>query len=191
MEQTVIAKTIVPEVPDQETFTRFWDKVREAGIMGLGSGVVNIEDHFYVVSPEIRSDEDEPGVLETLTKLLDYTIGNTGNGKIPYTYIHQTYDGVYPRDLPKNMWEVTSVLWYNPSAPSLYIFDSEEVFDLQVFKKSGEEVWDQIKRSTINNPKPFKFIESRLTLEDTSIRNIYVVKIKQSWAAINNRVVLP
>lgn len=193
--QTIIEETILPTVPDQETFSGFWDKVQKAGIMGLGYGVVNMGDHYYVVSPELSSAEEEPGALNTLVQLLNYTIGKSGSGVVPYSYISQTYGGKYLKDQPKGVWEVTLVLHYNPSSPSLYLMARNETIPLGVFGMTGIEVWNQIKHELEFEGRPrqpyFKLNDSRLSeFVDTSVRNIYVLKRVQShWQAINKRVV--
>lgn len=190
--QTIIEETIVPTVPDQETFSRFWDKVREAGIMGLGYGVVNMDDHYYVVSPELSSNEGEPGALDTLVQLLNYTLGISGSGVVPYSYISQTYGGKYLKDQPKGVWEITLVLWYNPSAPSLYLLLEGGDQSLAVHNTSGTVVWEQIKGYVETNPTPFLANEKQLSqMVDTSVRNIYVLKkVANHWDAINKKVVM-
>ena len=200
VQRTVIKETIVPTVPDQETFTQFWDKVREAGIMGLGYGVVkpvalqiNSDDYRYVVSPELSSNaEGEPMALDTLFELLNHTIGRKGNGVVPYSYTSPQGNA----NETKGVWEVTLVLHYNPSAPSLYLPLRNETLPLQVHNKSGLEVWEQLKEALEYNGIPrepnFDFDDSRLSeFADTSIRNIYVLKrFRSHWQAINKRVVM-
>ena len=197
--KTVIEKTIVPTVPDQVTFSGFWDKVQEAGIMGLGYGVVKPvlkgklqDDYRYVVSPELSSTEGEPGALDTLVQLLNYTIGRSGNGVVPYSYTSPQGNA----NETKNVWEVTLVLHYNPSAPSLYLTLNNDTLSLQVHNKSGLEIWEQLKKALEYNGIPkepnFDFNDSRLTeFADTSIRNIYVLKrVNTHWDAINKQVVM-
>ena len=186
--QTTIAETIVPTMPDQVTFSQFWDKVREAGIMGLGYGVVKSDDYLYVVSPELSSGDGEPGTFETLNQLVNLAIGRSGNGVVPYSHTNQ------PRFSTENVgvWEITLVLFYNPSAPSLYLALNNDTLSLQVNNKSGLEIWEQLEYHGIPKEPNFDFDDSRLSeFVDTSIRNIYVLKRVQShWQAINNKVVM-
>ena len=199
VQRTVIKETIDSKVPDQVTFSEFWDKVQEAGIMGLGYGVVKPvlkgklqDDYRYVVSPELSSTEGEPGALETLVQQLDYTIGKIGNGVVPYSYTSPQGNA----NEPKGVWEVTLVLHYNPSSPSLYLMARNETIPLQVFNMKGIEVWNQIKEALEFEGRPrqpyFQLSNSRLSeFVDTSVRNIYVLKrVNEHWEAINNKVVM-
>lgn len=179
-----VSKTIIPKVPSKFAFSQFWNQVQSAGILQLGYGVVSpskTEDH-YVICPEISSDD--LGNLETLEGVLDYKIQSLGNGKIPYVPKGVGYD-------IDTQWSITLALWYNPSAPSLYLFLEDETQPLEVYNKTGEEVWEQIKEKVNNNPTAFPYDENRLTMENTSIRNIFVMEVREPWAAINNQVVLP
>jgi len=181
-----VSKTITPKVPSKEAFSKFWNQVQSAGIIQLGYGVVSpskTEDH-YVICPEISSDG--LGMLETLEEVLDYKIQSLGSGKIPFVPKGAGYD-------IDTQWTITLALWYNPSSPSLYLFLEDGSDPLQVYNKTGEEVWKQIKEMVNKNPTAFPYDENRLTMEDTSIRNIFVMKLleEKPWAAINNQVVLP
>lgn len=193
--QNVIRETIVPTVPDRVTFSEFWDKVKEAGIIGLGYGVVRLTQYpkyRYVISPELSSTKGEPGALETLVQQLDHTIGRSGNGVVPYSYTSPQGNA----NEPKGDWEVTLVLHYNPSSPSLYLMARNETIPLQVYNMRGIEVWNQIKEALEFEGRPrepyFELNDSRLSeFVDTSVRNIYVLKrVNQHWEAINNKVVM-
>lgn len=198
--QNVILGTMVPTLPNQVTFSQFWDQVMESGIMGLGYGVVKPvlkgklqDDYRYVVSPELSSTEGEPGALETLVQQLDHTIGKGGNGIVPYSYTSPQGNV----NEPKGVWEVTLVLHYNPSSPSLYLMGANETLPLHVFNMKGIQVWNQLKNmfEYDDGPNPltaFELSDSRLSeFVDTSVRNIYVLKrVNTHWDAINNRVVM-
>ena len=61
--KTVIEKTIVPTVPDQVTFSGFWDKVQEAGI------IQELRERQHYVKPsEIRKKAKAAGRARWLKK---------------------------------------------------------------------------------------------------------------------------
>lgn len=197
MGRNSVSTTIVPRVPNKEGFSKFWDTVVNAGILGLGYGVVSskvvyphrsksflptnlLVDEYYVIAPEAH--DNEPRAMETLVELLDYDLMADGNGQVPYGY---------EPDARPSRWEITGVLWYNPSAPSLYLLTSGTDIVLRVFKNDGQQIWEQIKGEFPLADKPWEFDEERLfQISQTSLRTIYIVqKYRDQWQAINKQVI--
>ena len=180
-----VSKTIIPKFPDQKAFAKFWNQVQSARKTSrLGYGVVSpskTEDH-YVICPQINSDG--LGLLETLEGILDYKIQSRGSGIIPYVPKGSGY-GI------DTQWTITLALQFDPSTPSLSLFTNDNYFTLNIHNKTGDQVWKQIEQGLEVDLKPFPFDEKRLSWMPNQ-QNIFVVELlEETWAAINNQVVLP
>jgi|DEB0MinimDraft_6_1074348.scaffolds.fasta_scaffold115244_1 hypothetical protein len=94
-------------------------------------------------------------------------------------------------------FEVAQIMYYNPSAPALYMNLGEgNIFSLQPYNKTGAQILNRMKEEidaagggpiTIDEQKAFtNFLE-------TSVRTLVILKLidNNQYNAINYRVVLP
>ena len=97
-------------------------------------------------------------------------------------------------------FEIAQVMYYNPSAPSLYINLGEgNIFTLKCHNQTGGQIWDQMEdtvREHLNRrdiTAPVYMGDDQFTnFLETSVRTLVIMKLTNSnYNAINYQVVLP
>lgn len=160
------------ELPPKELWADFWKHIAKQGISGL---------YKFPIWKQIRDGwaiillgEQKADDLITLT---------------------QTTKKLMP-------FEIAQVMYYNPSAPSLYINLGEgNIFTLRCHTKTGREIWEQMKYTVEEHlnrrdvTAPVYLGEDQFTnFLETSVRTLVILKLdddENQYNAINYRVVLP
>lgn len=118
---TVNTSTIMNAVPDPEFVTKSFRFILDRGIMGLGSGILKSVDgnQVAVVLPELHDDDNYSNV-DLLKEMMSKF---TPKRKNEFMMI-PNHDSAVSANQPHGHFNIDFVVAYNPSAPSLYIFDS-------------------------------------------------------------------
>lgn len=92
-------------------------------------------------------------------------------------------------------FEVAQIMYYNPSAPSLYLFSGQNIESLSPHNKTGAQIWNKMKE-TIDaaggGPVTIDEQEAFTNFLETSIRTLVIMKVADNqYNAINYQVVLP
>jgi len=142
---TVDTSTITNTLPDPEFVTKSFRFILDRGIMGLGSGILKSRDgnHVAVVLPELHDDDNysnEDLLKEMMSKF-------TPKRKNEFMMI-PNHNSAVSANQPRGHFNINFVVAYNPSAPSLYIFDPPKIVDnwhqAVVFKTEPKDITTQI-----------------------------------------------
>ena len=160
------------ELPPERLWSEFWKYISKQGISGL---------YKFPMWKQIRDgwaiillgEQKEDDLM---------TLAQATNHLLPF--------------------EIAQVMYYNPSAPSLYINLGEgNIFTLKCHNQTGGQIWNQME-DTVKEylnlrgaPRPPVYIgEDQFTnFVATSIRTLVIIKLTNSnpHNAINYQVVLP
>ena len=158
------------ELPPKELWADFWIHITKQGVSGL---------YKFPMWKQIRDGwaifllgEQKADDLMTLTQAT--------NDLMPF--------------------EIAQVMYYNPSAPSLYMNLGEgNIFTLNSYNKTGREIWEEMKY-TVEEYLNRRDITAPVYLGDdqftnfleTSVRTLVIMKYNNDkYNAINYQVVLP
>ena len=123
---TVDTSSITNAVPDPEFVTKSFRFILDRGIMGLGSGILKSVDgnQVAVVLPELHNDDNYSNV-DLLKERMSKFIPKRKNEfmMIP------NHNSAVSANQPQGIFKIDFVVAYNPSAPSLYIFDPPQIID--------------------------------------------------------------
>ena len=142
---TVNTSTITNTLPDPEFVTKSFRFILDRGIMGLGSGILKSRDgdQVAVVLPELHDDDNysnEDLLKEMMSKF-------TPKRKNEFMMI-PNHSSAVSANQPRGHFNIDFALAYNPSAPSLYIFDPPQIIDnwhqAVVFKTEPKDITTQI-----------------------------------------------
>ena len=146
---TVNTSTIMNAVPNLEFVTNSVRFILDRGIMGLGSGILKSVDgnQVAVVLPELH-DNDNYSNVDLLKEMMSKF---TPKRDTEFMMTPNKNSAGVPigANQPDGHFDIDFVLAYNPSAPSLYIYDSragasDEWSQAVVFKTEPIDVTHQI-----------------------------------------------
>lgn len=144
---TVNTSTIMNAVPNPEFVTKSVNFILDRGIMGLGSGILKSVDgnQVAVVLPELHDDDNYSNV-DLLKEMMSKF---TPKRDTEFMMTPNQWMAGKPANQPNGHFDIDFVLAYNPSAPSLYIYDStagapDDWSQAVVFKTEPIDVMQQI-----------------------------------------------
>ena len=181
---TVNTSSITNAVPDPEFVTKSLRFILDRGIMGLGSGILKSVDgnQVAVVLPELHDDDNYSNV-DLLKEMMSKF---TPKRKNEFMMI-PNYNSAVSANQPQGIFNIDFVVAYNPSAPSLYIFDPPQIIDnwsqAVVFKTEPVDITGQIITFLRHRPTNLK-TTSWDDFRQTSIRLIVFLS-SGSYDAIN------
>jgi len=142
---TVNTSIITNTLPDPEFVTKSFRFILDRGIMKLGSGILKSRDgdQVAVVLPELHDDDNysnEDLLKEMMSKF-------TPKRKNEFMMI-PNHSSAVSANQPQGIFNIDFVLAYNPSAPSLFIFDPPQIIDnwhrAVVFRTEPKDITTQI-----------------------------------------------
>ncbi len=168
--------------------------IRNRGIMKLGSGILKTPSNIpngkvAVVLPE-QTGGDVP--LDSLKAIMDNwetKRSRSGDYDIYFRRIPWA-SGSASANQPEGDYVIDFVLAYNPSAPSLYLFNpesSENWQNIRVHKVEPEDITTEIAQALDTDPVVLNDVNKSLLsgFKDTSIRLIFFLSAVYHPAAIN------
>ena len=174
---------------EDQYFDRWWDDIIDSGIMDLNYGIFAKDDYAMVVLPEIHTGDDthENVLMRVINKK-----PRGGRHRQWWRYANAFSE-------MKGTYDVRALMFYNPSAPSLYLVyasDGDEglMGNIPVHRKSGKQIMKMINEMLRDSGEPVD-LEGKENVwsgfNDTSVRPIWILrKSSDAWfAAINSKEV--